>query len=101
MAFSRAKTFARPKKTPALQATVNMENRLSGNIAIVAPRKTAEMSSNEFSLSSETILRDSYMDDISKSVTTRDEALILTFEIDNILERGGFRIKGWTISGEG
>ena len=79
---------------------VNMEDRPTGTIAIVALRKTAEMSSNEFPRSSETILRDSHMADISESVKTREEALTLTSEIDNILEPGGFRIKEWTVSGE-
>ena len=44
----------------------------SGTIAIVLLRKTAEMSSDEFPHSSETSLRNSYMDDISESVQARE-----------------------------
>ena len=78
-----------------------MGDRSSGTIAIVLLRKTAEMSSDEFPRSSETILRNSYMDDISKSVLAREGVLTLTSEIDKILEHDSFRIKGWAMPGEG
>ena len=79
-----------------VMTAVNMEDCPSGTIATVPLRKTAEMSSNEFPHSSETILRKSYMDDISGSaVKTREEALTLTSEIDKILEHDSFRIKGY------
>lgn len=74
---------------------VNMGDRSSGTIAIVSLCKTAEMSSDEFPRSCETILKKSYMDDISESVKTREEALTLTSEIDKILEHDSLRIKGW------
>ena len=74
---------------------VNMGDRPSGTIAIVSLCKTAEMSSDEFPCSCETILKKSYMDDISESVKTREEALTLTSEIDKILEHDSLRIKGW------
>ena len=78
-----------------------MGDRSSGTIAIVLLRKTAEMSSDEFPHSSETILRNSYMDDISESVQAREGVLTLTSEIDKILEHDSFRIKGWAMPGEG
>lgn len=43
-----------------VMTAVNMEDCPSGTIATVPLRKTAEMSSNEFPHSSETILRKSY-----------------------------------------
>lgn len=64
-----------------VMTAVNMGDHLSGTIAIVSLCKTAEMSSDEFPHSSETILRKSYRDDISESVKTTEEALILIFEI--------------------
>ena len=79
---------------------VNMRDRPSGTIAIVALRKTAEISRDEFPRSSETILRNSYVDGIPESAYTREEALKITSEINQILERGGFRIKGWIMSGK-
>ena len=78
-----------------------MGDRSSVTIAIVLLRKTAEMSSDEFPHSSETILRNSYMDDISESVQAREGVLTLTSEIDKILEHDSFRIKGWAMPGEG
>ena len=78
-----------------------MGDRSSGTIAIVLLRKTAEMSSDEFPHSSETILRNSYMDDISESVQAREGVLTLTSEIDKILDHDSFRIKGWAMPEEG
>lgn len=84
-----------------VMTAVNMGDHLSGTIAIVSLCKTAEMSSDEFPHSSETILRKSYRDEISESVKTTEEALTLIFEIDKILEHDSFRIKGWAMPGEG
>lgn len=35
------------------------------------------------------------MDDICDSVTTKEEALLLTKDIDSVLETCGFKVKGW------
>ena len=80
---------------------VNMGDHPSGTVAIVSLCKTAEMSSDEFPHSSETILRKSYRYDISESIKTTEEALTLISEIDKILEHDSFRIKGWAMPGEG
>ena len=40
------------------------------------------------------------MDDILDSVQTNNEATELTAEIDGILEKGGFQVKGWTSNAE-
>ena len=79
---------------------VNMGDRPSGNIATATLRKTTEMSKDEFPRSSKTILQNSYMDDIPESTGTVEEAQKITDEIDNILNRGGFKIKGWVMSGQ-
>lgn len=83
-----------------VMTAVNMGDRPSGTIAMMALRKTAEMSRDEFPRASETILKNSYMDDIPESTGTMQEAVNITTEIDGILENGGFKIKGWTRSGE-
>lgn len=80
---------------------VNTGDRPSGTIVIVSLCKTAEMSSDEFPCSCETILKKSYMDDISESVKTREEASTLTSEIDKIHEHDCLRIKGWAMPGVG
>ena len=79
---------------------VNMGDRPSGTIAIATLRKTAMMSKDEFPRSSKTILQNSYMDDIPESTRTVEEAQKITDEIDKILNRGGFKIKGWVMSGQ-
>ena len=43
-----------------------------------------------------TITDNSYMDDICDSVHTIKEAQTLIKEVDNVLEKGGFNIKGWS-----
>lgn len=83
-----------------VMTSVNMGDRPSGTMAMVALRKTAEMSKTKFPRSSETILTNSYMDDIPESTDTIQDAMRITKEIDEILEVGGFKIKGWIISGK-
>lgn len=83
-----------------VMTAVNMGDRPSGTIAIAILRKTAEMSKDEFPRSSETILSNSYMDNIPESAGTVEEAQKLTSEIDKILDRGGFKIKRWVMSGQ-
>ena len=76
---------------------VNMRDHPSGTMAIATLRKTAEMSEDEFPCSTETILSNSYMDDIPESTEALEEAQKITSEIDKILNRSGFKIKGWII----
>ena len=83
-----------------VMTAVNIGDRPSGAIAIATLRKTAEMSKDEFPRASKTILQNSYMDDIPDSTGTVEEAQKITDEIDKILNRGGFKIKGWVISGQ-
>ena len=46
------------------------------------------------------IIRDNtYMDDIIESVGDRERAEIVTRNIEKLVDIGGFKIKGWTISG--
>ena len=48
----------------------------------------------------ETIISNSYMDDIMDSVDSFGEAEKITGEIDEVLDEGGFRIKEWVYSGK-
>ena len=68
-------------------------------MAQVALRKTAEGESDS-PRAAQTIKDNSYMDDILDSVQTNNEATELTAEIDGILEKGGFQVKGWTSNAE-
>lgn len=82
-----------------VMTSVNMGDRPSGTIAMVVLRKTAEMSKNEFPQAYETILSNSYMDDIPDSVNTEEEAEKVMKEIDLVLGKGGFKTKEWIYSG--
>ena len=68
-------------------------------MAQVALRKTAEGESDS-PRATQTIKDNSYMDDIFDSVQTNNEATELTAEIDGILKKGGFQVKGWTSNAE-
>ncbi|XP_074627010.1 uncharacterized protein LOC141885006 [Acropora palmata] len=75
-----------------VMTAVNMGDCPSGTMAIATLCKTAEMSKDEFPHSSETILNNSYMDNILESAGCVEEAQNITSEIDKILNRGGFKI---------
>ena len=54
-------------------------------------RKTAEMSKKRFPKASETIIKNSYMDDIIESVHNMKSAKKLTTEIEDLLKEGGLQ----------
>ena len=64
----------------------------------IALKKTAVKGENISKKASQNILNNSYMDDISGSVLTVEEAEAVTSDMSGILENGGFRIKEWFIS---
>ena len=78
---------------------VNFGDRPSGSIAVATLRKTAEMSQDEFPVASKVIKEDSYVDDILHSTKTREGAIEIRDSMDKILDRGGFKIKNWIMSG--
>ena len=84
----------RPLETYAITA-VNMGDRPSATIAQIALRKTAENSVAEFPKSTDIIVNNAYMDDISASVESEDEACARMDEISHIIDTGNFRIKEW------
>ena len=64
-------------------------------MAQIALRKTAAEGENHSPSAAKTLEENSYMDDILDSVQTVSEARQLTTEIDEVLAKGGFRIKEW------
>ena len=56
---------------PYMMTAVDMGDRPSGTMAIATLRKTAEISKDKFPCSSETILNNSYMDNIPESIWIR------------------------------
>ena len=82
-----------------VMTAVNMGDRPSATIAIVALRKTAEMSMAEFPKASKSVLSNSYMDDIPDSAESFKEAERVIKDIDNVLGNCGFKTKEWIMSG--
>ena len=72
---------------------VNMGDRPSATIAIVALKKTAERKQKELPEAAQTISDNSYMDDIVDSVPNQQEAIKRTKEIEEILSTGNFKMK--------
>ena len=65
-------------------------------MAIVALHKTAQLKEEDEPNAAETIIKNTYMDDICDSVNSVAETTKLMSAIDNVLDNGGFKVKGWT-----
>ena len=70
-----------------------------GTIATVALRKTAKMAQEKYPQEAKIVRDNTYMDDIIESVGDRERAESVTRNIEKLVDIGGFKIKGWTISG--
>ena len=79
---------------------VSFGDKPSGTIATVALTKTAEMSQEEYLQAARIIRENIYMHDIIDSVSNKDEARRITEEVEKMVDNGGFKIKGWIISGD-
>ena len=64
-------------------------------MAQIALRKTAEQEIDVHPEAAEALKRNTYMDDICDSVTSLEKAEKLTDELDIVLAKGGFKVKGW------
>lgn len=76
--------------------TVTFGNKPSGSIAMLALHKTAEMN-DDFPLASKMIAKDSCVDDIISSVSSKDCAMERIKEVEKV-RPGGFQIKYWILS---
>ena len=74
--------------------------RSSGNQAEFGLRKVAQISQKEFPKVNEIINKDVYVDDCITGEDTREAAHHRADELELVLNRGGFRLKGVTFSGE-
>ena len=78
--------------------TVTFGDKPRGAIAMAALRKTV----NRFEDSPEVtnmIVKNTYVDDLLGSVDSRDEAEDLMDRIERVLDKGGFHVKQWIMSG--
>ena len=72
----------------------------SGNQAEYGLRKVAELSSKEFPLASKIIKSDVYVDDCISGESSMKEAIERADELELIVNRGGFNLKGVSFSGQ-
>lgn len=79
---------------------VSFGDKPSGTVATVAMRKRAELSKENYPQAANTVISNSYMDDIVDSVHSDAQAKQLTNEIEAVLVKGGFKIKGWFYSND-
>ena len=73
--------------------SVPFGDKPSGAIAMTAMNETSKMNKTSLPAVADTILRNAYVDDILPSVSTVEEAVNLTKDIQKVLNSGGFRIK--------
>ncbi|XP_071941071.1 uncharacterized protein [Antedon mediterranea] len=78
-----------------LKTVLTFGDKPSSAMAQTALRKTAEEGRHQFPKAAQVLKRNTYMDDLCESVTIVDEAKVLTKNLDNVLKKGGFKVKGW------
>ena len=64
-------------------------------MAQIALRKTADQAKDLYPEAAQILKNNTYMDDICDSVRSAQEAMQLTTELDEVLLKGGFQVKGW------
>ena len=74
--------------------------RSSGNLAECGLRRTAELSKDEFPKAYDVIMHDTYVDDCMSGSESHERTLQVTDELQMILSKGGFTLKGFVMSGE-
>ena len=78
-----------------VKTVLTFGDRPAPAMATTAMRKTATLKEDVKPRAAEVIAKNAYVDDICDSVSTKEEAKDLTLDIDEVLESGGFHIKGW------
>ena len=78
--------------------TVTFGDRPSGVIATTALRKTVELRKDTYPKAAEMIERNSYIDDLLKSVESEGEARQLVKDVEAMLATGRFKVKHWIFS---
>jgi hypothetical protein len=80
---------------------VNMGDTPAPAISTEAIYKTADLFKNESIHQASKVLKESsYVDDLIDSCASKSEALKLCHEVEEILTKGGFKVKCWQLSGE-
>ena len=98
--FLWRKDSNRPPNTYVM-LVVSFGDKPAGAIASLSIRKTALNHENTHPRAYNTLTRNIYVDDILDSTDNINEAIILSMEVDQVLNQGGISTKKWTISGQG
>ena len=80
---------------------VNMGDKPAGAISIEAKDRTADLFRSTNPKAADLIKDSAYVDDLIDSVSSYDEARVLAKDVDLILSKGGFKVKGWLYGGQG
>ena len=64
-------------------------------MAQIALRKTADQAKSSYPEAAQVLKNNTYVDDICDSVHSVQQAKRLTTELDEVLLKGGFQVKGW------
>jgi hypothetical protein len=67
-------------------------------MAQTALKKTADENRDSYPEAASSLKKNSYMDDICDSVETIDKAKKLMNDLDQVLETGWFKVKGWILN---
>ncbi|XP_063970046.1 uncharacterized protein LOC129255891 [Lytechinus pictus] len=78
-----------------VKTVVTFGDKPAPAMAQIALRRTAEEGRAAYPEAASVIERDTYMDDICTSVSTVEEGRNLTHDLDEVLDTGGFKVKGW------
>nr|XP_054768267.1 uncharacterized protein LOC129275809 [Lytechinus pictus] len=78
-----------------VKKVVTFRDKPAPAMAQIALRRTAEEGRGAYPEAASVIERDTYMDDICTSVSTVEEGRNLTHDLDEVLDTGGFKVKGW------
>ena len=85
-------------RTYAMTA-VSFGDRPAGTIAILTIKKIAQICEKDFPEACNILEENTYVDDIIDSLNSHDDVLRVTKEIEGVLKRASFKVKGWTVSG--
>lgn len=78
-----------------MMKVVTFGDKPAAAMAQTALKLTAEQGESTHPQAASVLTRNVYMDDICDSVRTVDEARKLSAEMDEVLNEGGFKVKGW------
>ena len=79
---------------------VNMGDKPAGAISSEAIYKTATLFENDYPQVAELLRHATYVDDIVDSTSSKESAIGLAKDTEEVLSKVGFRVKGWQVSGE-